>query len=261
MAKSEPRTLQVLRSAYVTPHMLRLTLGGPELSGFPGDSNSAYIKLKMTSPPPDSNERPMIRTYTVRDFDADKLELDVDFVMHEDQGPASDWAKAARPGDRMTILGPGPKKLVDYSADWFLLAGDMSALPAISANIEGMPNDARGHVVLEIIDAADRQDLDFPPDIKVEWIVNSHPDRANTHLLDAVRAIPFMAGRPSIWVAGEFTSVLAIRSYLKKEKRVDRKDLYVSSYWQMGKSEDEHRVSKRNASDDQEQTPGVIQPA
>ena len=250
MAKSEPRKLQVIRSASVTPHMLRLTLGGPELEGFPADSNSAYIKLRMTTPPPDSDERPMIRTYTVRDFNAEKLELDVDFVMHEDQGPASDWAKAAQPGDQMTILGPGPKKLVDYSADWFLLAGDMSALPAISANIEGMRGDSKGHVVLEIIDEADKQDLDFPPGLNVQWIVNPNPDRENTFLLDAVREIPLAEGRPSIWVAGEFSSVLAIRSFLKKERGVNRKDLYVSSYWQMGKSEDEHRVSKRNAKED-----------
>ena len=227
--------------------MLRLTLGGSELEGFPDDSHSAYIKLKMTSPPPESDERPMIRTYTVRTFDADKLELDVDFVMHADQGPASDWAQSASPGDEMIILGPGPKKLVDYSADWFLLAGDMSALPAISANIEGMAADARGHVLLEIIDEADKQELDFPAGLNVQWIVNPHPDKENTHLLDAVRNVSFSEGRPSIWVAGEFNSVLAIRSYFKKDRGVDRHDLYVSSYWQMGRSEDEHRVSKRDA--------------
>ena len=189
----------------------------------------------------------MIRTYTVRDFDADRLELDVDFVIHAEQGPASDWAQAAQPGDEMVILGPGPRKLVDYTADWFLLAGDMSALPAISANIEGMGTDAQGHVLLEIIDAADLQDLDFPKNLDVQWIVNPHPDSENTLLLDAVKSIPFRDGRPSIWVAGEFSAVLAIRSYLKKEQGVDRRDLYVSSYWQMGKSEDEHRVSKRDA--------------
>ncbi len=249
MAKSAPRRLEVVRSRLVTPHMLRLTLGGEELEGFPDDSNSAYIKLKMTSPPADSDERPMIRTYTVRDFDAGKLELDVDFVMHADQGPASDWANAAQPGDEMVILGPGPKKLVDYSADWFLLAGDMSALPAISTNIEGMPADARGHVLLEIIDEADKQELEFPPGLDVQWIVNPHPDSENSLLLDAIKEVPFQPGRPSIWVAGEFSSVLAIRSYFKKERAVDRADIYVSSYWQMGKSEDEHRVSKRDAKD------------
>lgn len=249
MAKSTPRKLEVIRSKMITPHMLRLTLGGSELEGFPDNSNSAYIKLKMTSPPADSDERPMNRTYTVRDFNAEKLEMDVDFVMHADQGPASDWAQSARPGDKMVIIGPGPKKLVDYSADWFLLAGDMSALPAISANIEGMAADAKGHVLFEIIDEADKQELDFPPGLNIQWLVNPHPDRENTQLLNAVRNVPFSEGRPSIWIAGEFNSVLAIRSYFKKKRSVERKDIYVSSYWQMGKSEDQHRVSKRENND------------
>jgi NADPH-dependent ferric siderophore reductase len=123
----------------------------------------------------------------------------------------------------------------------------MSALPAISANIEGMPADANGFAVLEIISDDDRQALDFPPGIDVRWAVNPHPDRENSCLLDAVRDIEFMAGRPSIWVAGEFSAVLAIRACLKQDKQVDRNDMYASSYWQMGRSEDEHRVSKRNA--------------
>ena len=37
------------------------------------------------------------------------------------------------------VSGPGPKKLVDMNADWFLIAGDMSALPAISVNLEKLP--------------------------------------------------------------------------------------------------------------------------
>lgn len=247
MAKTQPRNIFVIRSTTLTPNLLRVTLGGPELASFPVDIGSAYIKLKMTDPPPDNDERPLIRTYTVRSFNAETLELDVDFVLHEDPGPASRWAQSAAPGAAMTILGPGPKKLVDYSADWFLLAGDMSALPAISANIEGMSQDAKGFALLEVIDEADIQALDFPPRLDVQWIINPHPDRPNSALLDAVRKVAFMPGRPSIWVAGEFSSVLAIRSYLKKDMRVARDALYVTSYWQMGRSEDEHRISKRDA--------------
>ena len=101
MAKSEPRKLEVIRSRYVTPHMLRLTLGGPEFQDFPGDCNSAYIKLKMTSPSPENHERGLIRTCTVRAFDAEELELEVDFVLHERQGSATDRATSAQngPGD------------------------------------------------------------------------------------------------------------------------------------------------------------------
>ena len=147
-------------------------------------------------------------------------------------------------------MGPGPKKLVDYSADWFLLVGDMSALPAISANIEGMPEDAKGFAILEVIEEADRQNLKAPAGLEIQWVMNPQPEEPSERLLNAVKALEWRPGRPSIWVAGEFSAALGVRSYLKKERGVDRKDLYASSYWQMGKSEDEHRVSKRNAPDD-----------
>jgi NADPH-dependent ferric siderophore reductase len=248
--RKPPRTATVIRSAMVTPHMLRVTLGGPGLADFPDDQNSAYIKLMLTKPAPDSDEKPLIRTYTVRNFDPVTSELDVDFVLHDVTGPAVEWANSVSPGDEIPLMGPGPKKLVDHSADWFLLAGDMSALPAISANIEGMPEDAKGHAFLEIIDDADRQEFDAPANLQLHWIVNPHPDRKNSVLLDAVKEVEWLDGRPSVWVAGEFSSALAIRAYCKKERGVSRHDLYASSYWKMGESEDQHRVSKRDAPGD-----------
>ena len=247
--RKPPRNATVVKSEMITPHMLRVTLGGEGLADFPEDQNSAYVKLVLSCPAPDSDEKPLIRTYTVRDYNPQSNELDVDFVVHEETGHAVTWAQSASPGDEIPLMGPGPKKVVDYSADWFLLAGDMSALPAISANIEGMPADAKGHALLEIIDESDKQDFDIPAGLNVQWIVNPHPDRENTVLLDGVRAIEWAEGRPSIWVAGEFSAVLAIRSYLKKDRGVSRHDLYASSYWKMGESEDQHRVSKRDTAE------------
>jgi len=244
-----PRIATVIRSRMVSPHMLRLTLGGPGLADFPADQNSAYIKLMLTRPQPDSGEKPLIRTYTVRNFDPVSTELDVDFVLHDITGPAVEWAKSVSAGDQIPVMGPGPKKLVDHTADWFLLAGDMSALPAISANIEGMPADATGHAFLEIIDEADRQEITGPSGLELHWIVNPHPDQDNSVLLDAIKAMKWLEGRPSIWVAGEFSSALAIRAYLKNERGVSRHGLYASSYWKIGESEDQHKVSKRNAAE------------
>lgn len=78
-------------------------------------------------------------------------------VLHEDAGRASEWAKNARPGGNILIGGPGPKKLLDNTADWCLLVGDMTALPAISVNIEQLPADARGYAVIEVTDESDIQ--------------------------------------------------------------------------------------------------------
>ncbi|RBP47185.1 siderophore-interacting protein [Arenicella xantha] len=238
-----PRTLEVLRKQLLTPHMLRVTLGGIGLEGFPEDSNGGYIKLRLAEPI-DEAGKPLVRTYTVRHHRPELRELDVDFVVHESEGPAASWAQTCQVGDVIQVGGPGPKKLLDFSADWFLLAGDMSALPAISANIERMPADATGYVLLEIIHEDDRQALDFPPNLQVDWIVNSDPETPNSILLDRVKTLTWLAGRPSVWVAGEFSQSLAIRAFMKSERKVTRDQMYASSYWQIGHTEDSHKVSK-----------------
>ena len=244
-----PRAVEVVRKTQISPNMLRVTLGGSAMHDMPADQNSAYIKLRLPDPGPDSDGKPIVRTYTVRYFDETTGELDVDFVIHDDPGPASEWAVNCEPGDTIAFGGPGPKKLVDYEADWFLLIGDMSALPAIGANIEGMPADARGYALLETIHEDDRQDIAVPPGLEVRWLINPHPDRENSILYDALRSIEWLDGTPSIWVAGEFSQSLSIRKYLKNELGVDRKNLYASSYWQIGQTEDGHRVSKAATAD------------
>lgn len=240
MARPAPRTLQVTASRYVTPNMLRITLGGAEIATFPEDQESAYIKLIF---PGEGGAKDLMRTYTVRHQRAD--ELDVDFVLHGDGGPASNWAQGARPGDSIRIGGPGPKKLVDNSADWFLLAGDMTALPAMSVSIEQLPANARGHAVIEVIDEDDIQPLAHPSAFVIHWLVNPQPGADSRVLLDRVRQLEWPPGRPSIWAACEFSAMRELRRYFKDERQVARQDLYVSSYWKHGSNEDQHKVVKR----------------
>lgn len=243
-----PRTLEVLKKQFVTPHMLRVTLGGPGLEGFPEDSNGGYIKLRLAEPDGDDG-KPLVRTYTVRHYDAATGELDVDFVVHDSDGPAVNWALNCKPGDTIKVGGPGPKKPLDPSADWFILVGDMSALPAISANIERMGPDAKGYALLEVISDDDIQNLDFPRHLRVDWIVNGEPELENTVLFDRVEALQWLPGEPYVWVAGEFSQSRAIRSLMKSARKVDRKNMYASSYWQIGQTEDGHKISKREIAD------------
>ena len=52
------------------------------------------------------DQRPPMRTYTIRQLRAEQGEVDVDFVIHGVTGPASRWAMHARPGDRVVLLAP-----------------------------------------------------------------------------------------------------------------------------------------------------------
>jgi NADPH-dependent ferric siderophore reductase len=240
MSRPAPRTLHVTASRYITPHMLRITLGGAEIATFPADQESAYIKLIF---PQDGNPKGLMRTYTVRHQRSDAF--DVDFVLHKDAGPASTWARNAQVGDSILIGGPGPKKLVDNTADWFLLVGDMTALPAISVNIEQLPADARGHAVIEVIDERDIQPLAHPAAFTLHWLVNPQPGENSQLLADRVRQLDWLPGRPSVWAACEFNGMRELRRHFKEERQVARADLYLSSYWKLGSSEDQHKVAKR----------------
>ena len=252
MSRPTPRKLTVLRTANISKNMKRITFGGSELASFPEDQDSAYIKLLFAKPQVATDTKPTTRTYTIRRFDSVAQELDVDCVIHGDNGPASKWAINAVAGDQMHIAGPGAKKLVDFNADWFFLVGDMTALPAISVNLENLPRDAKGYLVMEIIDEADKQeDIDIPEGIEVHWVVNPHPDQQNSLLVDRVKTLDFPAGTASIWVACEFSSMRALRAYFKKDKQVDRKHIYISSYWKMGLSEEGHKTVKQKDSQDQ----------
>ncbi len=251
MSSKIPRTLHVLRKVNLTANMVRFTLGGEQLKDFPGDQESGYIKLLL---PEDcvnesgesvESKRPRMRTYTIRAHRPETLELDIDFVLHGDNGPASAWAMNAVEGDEVSIVGPGAKKMVDFSADWFFLAGDMTALPAISVNLEQLPKNARGYAVIEILHEDDRQTINAPEGMELHWVINPVPDRPNSILQDAVKALPWLEGTPYIWVASEFDAMRSLRRYFKQEKGVQRQEIYASSYWKMGTSDEGNKAAKR----------------
>lgn len=239
-----PRTFTVLDKTEITPHMLRLTLGGEAMRDFPADQSSAYVKLRFSQP---HSDRPLLRTYTIRSQRADSV--DVDFVRHEEGGPASRWAEGVALGETIEIGGPGPKKLVDPAADWFLLIGDMSALPAISANMGKLASDARGYAIIEAVHADDIQDLPAPEGVNIRWVINPHPGENSDVLYDAARELAWLPGEPSVWCACEFSSMRRLREHLRNERGLPRQQLYISSYWQHGSNEDTHKQTKRADAD------------
>ncbi|WP_028670982.1 siderophore-interacting protein [Saccharospirillum impatiens] len=244
MARPEPRELTVLKTDDVTPHMRRITLGGEGMASFPADQASAYIKLVF---PTEGEGRPLMRTYTVRHHR--EFEIDVDFVVHDTAGPASQWALETQPGDRILVGGPGPRKLLNPDADWFLIAGDMTALPAISVNLALLPGDARGYAVIEVLDRSDIQALVKPDNVELVWVINPEPDPSGQVLLERITQLDWLAGQPAVWAATEFQSMRKLRAYFKQDRQVPKTHLYVSSYWKMGNSEDQHKVAKRQDAD------------
>ena len=253
--KSAPRLLQVKNTQRITTNMQRVTFTGEELKGFPTDAASANIKLLL--PHADqtlesyieslkgTGVKPIKRTYTVVEYRDTENELDLDFALHESAGQATHLALHAKPGDQVGLAGPSQPKLLDLSADWFLIAGDMTALPAISANINLLPATASGFIVIEVQHESDKQTLNVPHNMHIEWLINPNPEQGNSTLADVVMQKPWQRGTPGIWVAGESGCVRRLRTYFAKTRSVGRKHRYTSGYWQIGQDEDSFQLVKR----------------
>jgi len=247
MAKSPPRTVTVMSVSDVTPHMRRIVFGGPDLADFPQGREGGYIKLIFPDAPRANPDRAVMRTYSVRA--QAEGEITVDFAVHADTiGIAIDWAMQAKVGDTITITGPGPVKMVPPDADWYLIAADMTGLPAALCNIEMLPADAKGHAVFEVASEADIQDITVPAGIELSWGIEPKPQDLNDRLLNAIKALSWQEGAPFIWTACEFDTMRALRSYYRTERGVDKRAIYLSSYWRSGRTEDQHKVEKRQDS-------------
>ena len=240
MARREPRELKVIGTKRITANMHRVTLGGVGMRDFPDDQEGGYVKLNF---PQHNHERTVKRTYTIR-FQRQN-EIDIDFALHGVGGPASRWAAECVEGVTILVTGPGPKTLVDHQANWFLFVGDMTALPAISVNIEQLPAEAIGYVVIEVIDEGDIQPLPTPAGIKVKWIINPNPGEKPELLNNCVRSLIWLGGQSAVWVACEFNSMRNLRDYLLTERGLSRDNLYISSYWKHGSDDSSHRDAKR----------------
>ncbi|MEU8969957.1 siderophore-interacting protein [Streptomyces monashensis] len=253
------RTAQVVRTERLTPHMQRVVLGGEDLADFAADTcTDHYVKLLfgpagVTYPEPFDLERireefpreqwPVTRTYTVRAFDPGLRELTLDFVVHGDEGLAGPWATRVRPGETVRFMGPGGAYAPDPEADWHLLAGDESALPAISRALESLPAGSRAHVFVEVSGPGEEQKIDS--DAAVVWLHRG--DRpVGEALVEAVRGLDFPEGRPHAFVHGEAGFVKELRRLLRVEKQIPREDLSISGYWRLGHNEDGWQASKRD---------------
>ncbi|MFD7451131.1 siderophore-interacting protein [Kitasatospora sp. NPDC059827] len=254
------REARVLRTERITPHMVRLVLGGAGLADFDAtEFTDHYIKVLFTPEGVDYPEpfdlarireefppeqRPVTRTYTVRAWDQALHELTVDFVVHGDEGLAGPWAARAQPGETVRFLGPGGGYAPDADADWHLLAGDESALPAIAAALERMPADAVVHAFVEVADAAEEQKVLSPAGAAIHWL-HRGARPVGEALVEAVGALEFPAGTVSAFVHGEASFVKDLRYLLRVERGVPRERLSVSGYWRLGQSDEAWRAVKR----------------
>ncbi|MFF9015096.1 siderophore-interacting protein [Streptomyces sp. NPDC014870] len=256
--------LQVDRTRRLGPSLVRVTFVGDALKSFASGGRDQSLSLFLPHPgqeapvlPPlddpdmyailgawramPDDERAVMRSYTVREQRTGPDEVDIDFALHEDGGPACRWAQGAKPGDRVVVLGPAVAEntavrfQLPADADSVLIWADETALPAAAAILEWLPAGTRARVFLEVPFSDDRIELTTAAEAAVTWLVR---EEGAPSAVDAVRAAELPGEAPYVWIAGESGSVKELRRHFVRDRELDRRRVTFVGYWRKGLSED-----------------------
>lgn len=273
MAGRPLQAFEVVGSQQLAPHMVRVLLRGSEFETFvPSRFTDSYVKLVFVADDVDvvglprpltldsfaglsAEKQPSVRTMTVRRVDMAAREIAVDIVVHGDHGVAGQWASVAQPGQPIYLMGPGGAYTPDPTADWHLLAGDESALPAIAVALEALPADAIGEAFIEVAGPDDEIPLTAPESVEVRWVYRGgradlvSEDRAGdcAPLIEAVKTAEWLPGQVQVFIHGEAQAVMHnLRSYIRKKRDVEaRWASSISGYWRRGRTEETFRQWKK----------------
>jgi len=250
---------EVARTERVTPHMVRVTLRGDDLSRLPRRGYDHWFRLFLPRPDGETNfdavpehftfgsylkylttksgTRPPFRNYTIRAHRPERGELDIDFVAHGDAGIAGPWAQQARPGERVAFIDQGRGFDPIEGTDSVLLVGDESALPALAGILRDLPPETTGVAIIEVPDAADRQELHAPAGIDVRWVPRADPHH-RPGLLALEETLGYTPDRPDslhAYLAGEQHLVAESRRHLVASG-VPKARISFTGYWKVGRA-------------------------
>ena len=249
--------LTVTSTETLTPRLRRLWFTSGDLSAFAASVHTdRYVKLVFPKPgveypepldmralrkvlPPE--DMPVVRTYTALFPDVAAGTLAIDFVVHGDEGVAGPWALNAVPGDQLLVNGPGGAYRPDPDADWHLLIGDEAALPAITAALTALPEDAVVRVAVLVDGPGHELELPIPAKGELTYLYRetAGEEGAIEHF---VRTLEWLPGRVQVFAHGEAQEIMhRVRRYLFGERGLPRADVSISGYWRRGRTEDGFR--------------------
>jgi NADPH-dependent ferric siderophore reductase len=211
---------QLVGRDIVSPHLLRLTLAGEGLAGFestgiPDEWVGLVVPGQFQS-----------RYYTVRSWDGRELVLDV--VVH-DVGLVTEWASRDCVGDQVGVTEPRGSFAMPEDAEWLLLVGDLTAMPAmarIAETVLARPTPVETRIWAEV-----PEDLTgyLPEGPDVTWL--EPPGPAQSAVAAVVESIDWPSGDGYFWMAGESAQMRAIRKHLMRERGLPSAAYDVMGYW------------------------------
>jgi NADPH-dependent ferric siderophore reductase len=241
--------LTVVSVTDVTPTVRRVLLRGrPEAAAAAGPTVHLLVPRVGDSEPqwpaiardgrivwPQGSHGVSLRSYTARRQDPQAGTVEIDFVLHG-TGPAAAWAAAAEVGGPLAVAGGAA--LGDRPAGTVLLAGDETALPAITRLLAAAPPATRGLALVEVAGPEEEQPVPAPEGVEVRWLHRGGtPPGESTLLADAVAGLDRPDGEDLFaWVAAESAAVRAVRADLRGRWGLGRAQHHAIGYWRRGRA-------------------------
>ncbi|MFE3838516.1 DUF2218 domain-containing protein [Pseudogemmobacter sonorensis] len=240
------RQARVLRAFDLTPHMRRVVFACDRPEDFTRD---AGYHFRLLLPPagrapqwpvqrpdgrldwPQGEDALVSRVYTIRAVDPAAGTVAVDFVLHGGgPSPAADFARHARPGDLVGLMGPGGDGRPAARRALFL--GDEAALPAILRMVEETGPEMAVEAIVELEDRADIQPFARAAD--VTWLPRDERAPGDADLLERALAQRLDNGAPMpdlIWAGCEKAVAGRIRTMLHTRFPEHKKQFRIYAWW------------------------------
>lgn len=243
----------------VAPSLVRITFGGADFADFVSAGPADHIRIFFPDPhtgrlnapaPVGPNEDGIVRpegAVIARDFTpiprrvGGGVEVDVDFFLHSDPGPASSWAEGARAGDELVIVGPRGSRRAPQNIDGLLLVADETSLPSARRWVRAVPAGTRVDVIAAVSGDGGwvREYLGDVDGMEIAVTIVS-PDADGTGILEAIMARGAIDEGTFVWAAGEAPALIPVRRHLRRGLALAADQAVVSGYWRRGDSGFDH---------------------
>ncbi len=243
------REMTVASASDLTPHVRRVRFAGEDLGRF-GKFGGMHVRVlfptRAVPDPvwpvlggnglpawPSEERRPVARVYTIRSLDIDAGFMEIDFLIHEGESVGSAWALQAKPGQKVGIMGPVGRPV--RQADWYVLGGDETALPAIGRLLETLPASTKGVAFIETADRNERQPIANATQIELRWLErNGKAAGTDERLAAEVLSMEWPQGSTFGWFAAEAAAAKVVRDRWRGAMRLGRDQTLAAAYWRRG---------------------------
>ena len=226
--------VEVVSVRDLTQHFRRIRFHAPQAVAGLDVAPTLWMRLWV---PNERRDDVSQRGYTFVAVDEQAGTFDVDFVLHEDPGPAGAWVQQAAPGQRVEAALSPARLAIPREVNHWVVVGDLTALPAINTLIEAAPARVCVSAAIEDAHADPRAGLPVAshPHLDFSWISPSPGDRGG-ELAAWMRGLDVDPADVWAWGAGERRVVTAVRSVCKETWRLDRGTFFTQASWIEGKA-------------------------